>query len=219
MNVFAMESQVDVMASAVGADPVAFRLDNTSDPRMQRVLRTAAQAFGWTPGAAPSKAADGEGSVRRGRGVACGIDAGTYAALMAEVAVDTTKGSVRVERVLAVQDMGIVVSPLGAKMQMEGCVTMGLGYVFSEELRFRGGKILDKNFGTYELPRLSSLPRIETVLVDNPEVDPQGGGEPAIVPMGAVVANAVFDATGARLYQLPMTPKRVLAALQTAKPG
>jgi len=219
MNVFAMESQIDVMAAALGADPVAFRLDNTSDPRMRRVLRSAAEAFGWTHRAAPSKAADGAGSIRKGRGVACGIDAGTYAALMAEVAVDTSKGSVRVERVLAVQDMGIVVNPLGAEMQMEGCVTMGLGYVFSEELRFRGGKILDRNFGTYELPRLSWLPRIETLLIDNPDVDPQGGGEPAIVPMGAVVANAVFDATGARLYQLPMTPKRVLAALQEAQPA
>ena len=219
MNVFAMESQVDVMAAALGADPVAFRLDNTSDPRMRRVLRSAADAFGWTPRAAPSPAADGTGSIRKGRGVACGIDAGTYAALMAEVAVDTAKGSVRVERVLAVQDMGIVVNPLGATMQMEGCVTMGLGYVFSEELRFRGGKILDRNFGTYELPRLSWLPRIETLLIDNPEVDPQGGGEPAIVPMGAVVANAVFDATGVRIYRLPMTPKRVLAALQEAQPA
>ena len=217
MNIFAVESQIDRMAAALGADPVAFRLANTSDPRMRRVLQAAAKAFGWKTGASPSGTSAGQGSIRKGRGVACGIDAGTYAALMAEVAVDTAKGSVRVERVVAVQDMGIVVNPLGARMQMEGCVTMGLGYVFSEELRFRGGKILDRNFGTYEIPRLSWLPRIETVLVDNPEVDPQGGGEPAIVPMGAVVANAVFDATGARVFRLPMTPQRVLEAIEAAQ--
>jgi CO/xanthine dehydrogenase Mo-binding subunit len=145
--------------------------------------------------------------------VACGIDAGSYVALMAEVDVDRKTGHVRVKRVVAAQDMGTVVNPDGARMQMEGCVTMGLGYVFSEEVRFHGGEILDRNFGTYHLPRFSWVPRIETVLVKNDEVAPQGGGEPTIVPMGAVVANAIFDATGARLYRLPMTPERVLAAL------
>ena len=99
-------------------------------------------------------------------------------------------------------------------MQMEGCISMGLGYTFSEELRFEGGKILDRNFGTYALPRFSWMPRIETVLVENDELAPQGGGEPAIVPMGAAVANAVFDATGARLYRLPMTPERVREAIE-----
>jgi nicotinate dehydrogenase subunit B len=97
--------------------------------------------------------------------------------------------------------MGIVVNPDGARMQIEGCLTMGLGYTLSEELRFDGGTIHDRNFDTYELPRFSWLPRIESVLVRNDDaVDPQGGGEPAIVPTGAVIANAVFDATGARLF-------------------
>ncbi|HEX9108443.1 MAG TPA: hypothetical protein VF832_14465, partial [Longimicrobiales bacterium] len=94
------------------------------------------------------------------------------------------------------------------------CITMGLGYTLREELRFRGGEVLDRNFGTYRIPRFSWVPEIETVLVPNDELAPQGGGEPAIVIMGAVVANAVFDATGARLYRLPLTPERVLAALQ-----
>ncbi|MGD2115929.1 MAG: molybdopterin-dependent oxidoreductase [Acidobacteriota bacterium] len=211
MNVFAMESQVDVMAAAAGIDPVDFRLRNTSDPRMRSVLRAAADAFGWKPAAAPAGGGTGDG--RRGRGVACGIDAGTYVALMAEVVVDPEEGTVRVERVVGAQDMGVVVHPDGAAMQMEGCITMGLGYVFAEELRFRGGEILDRNFGTYDLPRFSWLPRIETVLVKNDQLSPQGGGEPAIVPMGAVVANALFDATGARLLRLPMTPERVRTAI------
>ena len=111
--------------------------------------------------------------------------------------------------------MGIVVNPDGAKMQMEGCMMMGLGYVFSEELQFSGGDVMDRNFDTYHLPRFSWMPRkIETVLVSNDELAPQGGGEPAIVPMGAAIANAVYDATGARLFRLPMTPERVLAALK-----
>jgi nicotinate dehydrogenase subunit B len=205
MNVFARESHVDVMAAAVKLDPVEFRLRNTSDERMRRVLQAAAKAFGWTPAVAPS---------RRGWGVACGIDSGSYAVLAAEVKVDRASGKIRVERVVCAQDMGVVVSPDGAAMQVEGCITMGLGYVLAEELRFRDGKILDENFDTYELPRFSWLPRIETVLVKNDGLTPQGGGEPAIVPMGAAIANAVFDATGARLFRLPMTPARVKAALE-----
>jgi isoquinoline 1-oxidoreductase len=145
--------------------------------------------------------------------VACGIDSGSYAVLVAEVGVDRASGKVRVERVVCAQDMGVVVSPEGATMQIEGCITMGLGYVLAEEVRFKDGKILDENFDSYELPRFSWLPRIETVLVKNDELPPQGGGEPAIVPMGAAIANAVFDATGVRLYRLPLTPARVKAAL------
>jgi isoquinoline 1-oxidoreductase len=207
MNVFARESQVDVMAASAGVDPVEFRLRNMGDDRMRRVLQEAAKASGWTPAAGPS---------RRGWGVACGIDAGTYVVLVAQVAVDRASGKVRVERVVCAQDMGVVVSPEGATMQMEGCITMGLGYVLSEELRFEGGRMLDENFDTYELPRMSWLPKIETVLVKNDAVPPQGGGEPAIVPMGAAIANAFFDATGVRLYRLPMTPDRVKAALAEA---
>ena len=151
----------------------------------------------------------------RGRGMACGIDAETYVALVAEVTVDDATGVVTVDRVVCAQDMGIVVNPDGARMQMEGCIAMGLGYVFSEELRFVGGKILDTNFGTYELARFSQMPEIETVLVSNDDLAPKGGGEPAIINMGAVVANAIFDATGARVYRLPMTPERVLEAIRS----
>ena len=200
LNVFARESQVDLMAARAKVDPLEFRLKNTSDPRMRRVLQEAAARFGWKAAPAPSG---------RGGGVACGIDAGSYVALCAEVEVDKATGRVRVTRVVAAQDMGQVVNPDGARMQMEGCVTMGLGYALSETLRFRGGAVLDRNFDTYELPRFSWLPRIEALLVKNDELEPQGGGEPAIVPVGAVLANAIHDATGARLFRMPMTPELV----------
>ena len=212
MNVFAKESQVDVMAAAAGLDPVELRLRNLTDPRMRRVLQAAAEAFGWKPRPAPA----GNG---RGRGVACGIDAGSYVTLMAEVTVDRATGAIKVERVVAAQEMGVVVNPTGAKMQMEGCITQGLGYTLAEELRFWGGEILDRNCDTYKLPRFSWVPRIETVLVRNDEQPSQGGGEPAIVPVGGVIANAVFDATGTRFYRLPMTAERVRAALAGAKPA
>jgi isoquinoline 1-oxidoreductase len=203
-NAFARESHIDVMAAKAGMDPVEFRLKNLTDPRMIRTLKAAAAKFGWSPKAAPGG---------RGVGVACGIDAGTYDTLMVEVVVDKSTGKVQVKRVVCAQDQGVIVNPEGSLQQVEGCITMGLGYTFSEEIRFKGGEILDKNFDTYAIPRFSQLPKIETVFIDAPEVPAQGCGEPAIVPLGAAVANAIFDAVGARVLQLPMTPARVKKAM------
>jgi len=203
-NTFARESHIDMLAVKVGMDPVEFRLKNLNDARMQRVLQAAAKKFGWSPARAPSK---------RGYGVACGIDAGTYVAHMAEVAVDRTTGNIVVKRVVSAQEMGLCVNPEGARLQMEGGITMGLGYALSEEVRFRGGEILHSNFDTYTIPHFSIVPRIETVILDAKDSPFQGGGEPPIICMGGVIANAVFDATGARLLQLPMTPERVKEAL------
>jgi isoquinoline 1-oxidoreductase len=206
-NTFARESQIDIMAAGAGMDPVEFRLKNLSDPRMIRVLKAAAERFGWTPATAPSK---------RGYGVACGMDAGTWVAMIIEAEVDAKKGTVQVKRVVCAQDMGLVVNPEGAKMQVEGCATMGMGYALTEEVHFKDGRVLDTNFDTYELPRFSWVPKIETVLIDAKDSPSQGGGEPAIILMGAVIANAIYDRTGARLFQLPMTPERILAAMRKA---
>jgi isoquinoline 1-oxidoreductase len=203
-NTFARECHMDLMASAAKADPLAFRLGHLKNPRMRRVLEHAARAFGWNsflrkPGL--------------GRGIACVDYLGTYVAVAAEVEVDSKKGSVQVRRLVCAQDMGQVINPEGARMQMEGCLMMGLGYALSEEIHFRGGEIQDKNFDTYRIPRFSWMPKIETVLVENQDLPPQGGGEPAITCMGAVLANAVFDAIQVRLLELPMTPERIQKAL------
>lgn len=203
-NTFARESQIDIMAAKAGFDPLEFRLKNLKNEKVQGVLKAAAEKFGWKPGKLPSG---------RGFGVACGFDAGTWVAVMAEVAVNKDNGSVQVKRVVAAQDMGLVINPQGAKIQMEGCVNMGLGYALTEEVHFKGGQVLDLNFDTYQLPRFSWMPEIETVLIDSKDPDPQGGGEPVIICMGAVIANAIYDATGARLFQLPMTPERILSAM------
>lgn len=203
-NVFARESHMDSLAARAKVDPLAFRLRHLDDPRLIRVLKAAAEKFGWVPGVAPSG---------RGVGVALGAWRGTLAAAMAEVSVDRATGQVRVKRVVLAQDMGLVINPDGARQQMEGAITMGLGYALSEGIRFKDGRILDENFDTYPIPRFSWLPAMETVLVANPELQAQGGGEPPIVCMGAVLANAVFDAVGARMLELPMTPERVLAAI------
>jgi len=202
-NTFARESHIDTMAAQLRMDPLEFRLKNLRDPRMAAVLSAAAERFGWMSAPAPAG---------RGVGLACAVDAGTYVAAMAQVDVDRATGRASVKRVVCAQDMGICVNPEGARMQMEGCITMGLGYALAEEVGFNGGQILEKNFDTYRIPRFSWVPSIETVLVDNRDLAPQGGGEPPIVCMGALVANAIFDATGARVTSLPMTPARVRAA-------
>jgi len=207
-NTFARESHIDLMAAKLKMDPLEFRLKNLSDQRMVRVLKTAAEKFGWGASPAPSG---------RGLGVACATDVGAYVATMAEVEVDQESGKVRVKRILCAQDMGLVINPEGATSQMEGSLMMGLGYALTEEIRFNGGEILDHNFDTYEIPRFSWLPKIETVLIENSEIPPAGGGEPPIVCMGGVIANAIFDATGARLFELPMTPERIKNALTEAK--
>jgi CO/xanthine dehydrogenase Mo-binding subunit len=106
--------------------------------------------------------------------------------------------------------MGLVINPQGATLQMEGCITMGLGYALTEGIRFRGEEVLDVNYDTYSLPKFTWLPEIKTILIDNKESPSLGGGEPAIVNMGAVIANAIYDAAGIRMKQLPMTPERIL---------
>lgn len=203
-NVHAKELQFSIMAAKAGIDPLEFRLKNMKDKKMIGVLKAAADKFGYIP----SKPISG-----RGIGISCGIDAGTYAAHIGEVEVNKKTGKISVKRIVCAYNMGLCVNPQGTKIQMEGCCMMSLGYALSEEIRFDDGVILDNNFDTYELPRFSWTPKIETVILKNDNNPPTGVGEPAVIGMGAVVATGVFDATGARLFEMPMTPERVREAL------
>jgi isoquinoline 1-oxidoreductase len=204
-NTFARESHMDTLAAKAGVDPLEFRLRHLSDARMRRVLEAAAKQFGWKAAKAPSG---------RGVGVACGIYSDACAATMAEVSVDRKTGHVQVKRIVSAVDVGFVVNPDGLRQQMEGCLAMGLGYTLTEEVRFKDGEVLDHNFDSYQIPRFSWMPKMETILIDNPGMAAVGGGEPPIITVGAVVANAIYDAVGVRLRQLPMTPARVLEALK-----
>jgi nicotinate dehydrogenase subunit B len=206
-NTFARESQIDIMASAAGIDPLEFRLKNLKDGKMIDCLKAVADRFGYVPAKPPSG---------RGIGIACGHDANTWVAFMAEVNVDKSTGSVKVLRIACAQDMGLCVNPQGATIQMEGCLMMGLGYTLTEEIQFEGGNIKNRGFDTYEIPRFSWAPKLECVILDRKDKPPTGGGEPAIIGVGAVVANAIHDATGARLFRMPMTPERVLEAMKKA---
>ena len=203
-NTFARESQVDIMAAAAGVDPLQFRLDNLTDEKMVAVWKAAADRFGYTPTAAPSG---------RGIGMACGIDAGTWVALIIKIEVDKETGKVQPVRAVYAQDMGLCVNPQGSVIQAEGGITMGMGYALSEDVVFSGGEVITQNFDTYQLPLFSWVPDIETVILDRQDQPPQGGGEPPVIIVGGALANAIFDATGARVYQMPMTPERILEAM------
>jgi len=107
-----------------------------------------------------------------------------------------------------------VVNPHGAKVQTEGGITMGLGYSLYEDIMFEGGRVKSRNFKNYKIARFSNTPKIECVFIDKMDSEPQGGGEPAIVCIGGAIANAVFDSCGARVNRMPVTPERILEALQ-----
>ncbi|HLN20143.1 MAG TPA: molybdopterin cofactor-binding domain-containing protein [Bacteroidales bacterium] len=204
-NTFAREVQIDIMASAASIDPLEFRMKNLTDQSMKDCLKAVAELFGYKP----SKGRNGTGV-----GIAVGLDAGTLVAEMAEVSVDTKTGRIDVKRIACAQDMGLCVNPQGATLQMEGCMMMGLGFTLSEEVEFEGGKVLTTGFDNYSIPKFVIQPELKTKILDRKDKPPQGGGEPAIIPIAAVVANAVYAATGARLYTFPLTPARVLEALK-----
>ena len=201
---FARESHIDATAHKAGIDPLEFRLNNLKDDRMRATLQLAAKTFGW-------KTSKKEG---HGYGIALGDDAGTCVALIAEVFVDKTTGIVQPIRMVCAQDMGQVVNPHGATIQTEGGLTMGLGYALSEDIEFEGGAVKTTGFGNYEITRFSKTPPISCVFVDKMNAKPEGGGEPAIICVGGAIANAVFDACGARVNQMPITAERILAAMR-----
>lgn len=204
-NVFAMESHTDILAHAAGMDPLSFRMTNLKDERMIRVLEAAAGKFGHEITKGPSGL---------GYGISCTNYLNSYVATIAQVSVNRTSGKVKVERVVCAQDMGEIINPQGAKLQIEGGITMGLSAALSEEIKFSGGKIHTRNYNSYQITKFSDAPQIDIVLIDNPNLAPQGCGEPAITTVGAALANAIFDAVGARLYLLPMTPERILAGME-----
>jgi nicotinate dehydrogenase subunit B len=203
-NTFARESHIDSIASRLGIDPLEFRLKNLKNEKMIRTLKLAADKFGWKPIKGPSG---------KGWGIACGFDAGTWVALIVQVDVNTKTGHVQVNKCVCAQDMGLVVNPHGATIQTEGGVTMGLGYALTEDVEFDGGKIDSRNFDDYKITTFSMTPVIESYFIEDPEAAPQGGGEPAIIAVGGAVANAIFDACGARVTRMPMTPERILKSL------
>jgi CO/xanthine dehydrogenase Mo-binding subunit len=201
-NVFALESFVDELALAAGADPLAFRLAHLSDPRGRAALEAVAEAAAWQR----------RTSLPPDRGLGVGYarysDTGAYCAVVAE-AVVAADGAVRVERLWAAVDCGPIVNPDGVRNQIGGGAVQSTSWTLKESKRLsvRGGG----NWGDYPILRCDEAPVVEVVLLDRPDEPLLGAGEAAQGPTAAAIANAVA-AAGARVRQIPLTPERVAAA-------
>jgi nicotinate dehydrogenase subunit B len=214
-NCFAVESFADELAAAAGKDPVAFRLEHLSDPRGRAVIEAAARAANWQ--SRPSPAGGQGGAVKRGRGVAYirYDNTRTYVGCVMAAEVDTGTGAVRVTDCWLAQDCGQVINPDGVRLQAEGCVIQTVSRTLGEEIRWEGNAITTLDWASYPLLAFPQVPRIEVVVLDRPEQPMWGAGEPAVAVISAAIGNAVFDATGVRLREVPFTPDRVKAALAT----
>lgn len=204
-NTFAIESFMDELAEAAGADPVEFRLAHLPDPRARHVLEVAAERAGWRRRHGPSG---------HGQGVAVARYKGSkaYVALVVEVDVDTDTGAIAVRRVVGCCDAGTVVNPDGLANQIEGGILQGLSRALYEEVPVGGESGLD--WTTYPVLRFSDVPAIELVLVDRPGLPPLGAGEASTPVTPAALANALDDAIGVRVRSLPLTPDRLRARLE-----
>jgi CO/xanthine dehydrogenase Mo-binding subunit len=214
-NTFAIESFMDELAAVAGVDPIAFRLRHLQDPRGVAVLEEVAKLARWDPRRSPQA----DRTTGRGRGAAFVHydNAGAYVGLVVEVRVDRASGKVRVERAYVAHDCGLIVNPDGVRNQIEGNVIQGLSRALLEEVRFDRQAVTSLDWASYPILRFSDVPdEIAISLIDRRDQPSLGAGEPATAPVFAAVANAIFDATGARLRSIPFTPERVKAALDRA---
>jgi nicotinate dehydrogenase subunit B len=214
-NTFAHESFIDELAAAVKADPVAYRLRHLSDPRLSEVVRSASKAAGWQARPSPRPGGVRTG-VAAGRGVSCVLYEGDngYCSVVAEVEVNQDTGRVSVKRLVIANDCGPISNPDGLKNQLEGGALQGMSRALSEEVTWDDQKVTSIDWRTYRPLYLGAdVPTIETVLINRPDGKAMGAGETAVTVVPAAIANAIFDATGARIRQVPFTPERVKAAL------
>ncbi len=206
-NGFTVESFVDEMAHLAGKDPLEFRLEHLKEhPRATRVLQTVAEKAGWGK---PIR--NGEG-----RGIAWTLAFGTYAAQVAEVSVDRKDGTIKVRRVVCAIDCGPIVNPATITAQVKGAIIMGISTALKEKVKFSKGGVSSSNFSDYKTLRMSEAPEELEVHIIKSKDKQSGVGEPGLPPSAPAVANAVFNTTGVRLRNLPMTTEDVRKAMGKA---
>lgn len=208
-NAFAREVTLNQLAELAGQDPVSFRLSLLGkNPRMAAVLQAVVAQAGWTPGV---------GSTGQGFGLALAFDANSFVGQIAKVQVDTSTGAITIERFDCVIDCGLIVNPEAVRHQVEGAIVLSLGPALKEAITFDNGVVTNASFGMYNPMRMTEAPHtIEVGFVEDKTNPMSGVGEPAVAPVPGAVSNAIYDATGVWIYELPMTPEKVLAALQAA---
>jgi nicotinate dehydrogenase subunit B len=223
-NTFAHECFIDELAAAAGIDPLKFRTDRLNDPRAVEVLGAAAKKAGWEA-RAPRRGEGAAGSLAKGRGLAYarythgdfpGYGA-AYAAWVVDVEVDLASGEVRVTRVVVAQDAGLMVNPKGVELQVHGNVIQSVSRTLFEEARFDASGATCLDFQSYPIAKFPDVPEIQVVLIGKPDDPPLGVGESASIPSAAAIANAIYDATGVRIRQVPFTPQRIKAALAPSR--
>lgn len=216
-RVFATECFVDEIAAALRMDPVQFRLAYLKkDNRIIEALRTVAEKSGWAERPSPAPASNER--ILKGRGVAVNQRNGSIPALVAEVEVDTSTGKIRVTRVTIAYDCGLIINPNGVRNQIEGNMMQGVSRTLFEEVKFDGTGVKSLDWVSYPVIRFQDVPEVQIELINRPELPATGAAETPIVVVPAAIGNAVFDATGVRLREIPFTPDRVLSALK-AKPA
>jgi nicotinate dehydrogenase subunit B len=220
-NTFAHECFMDELAHKAQADPVEFRLRHLSNPRLIDVLTAAAKAANWVPRQAPTPRAKrtiGAG-IARGRGVSCIAYEGFngYAAMIADVEVEIATGKIHVRHIVVSNDSGPISNPDGLRNQMEGGTLQGMSRALGEEVTWDDQNVTSIDWSSYHsLPLGFDIPKIETVLLNRPDMPATGAGETAITIIASAIGNAIFDATGARIRQVPFTAERVKAAIAAA---
>ncbi|MGA2503889.1 MAG: molybdopterin cofactor-binding domain-containing protein [Anaerolineales bacterium] len=211
-NTFANESFMDELAAAARVDAVEFRLRYLPDERARQVLKSAASKAGWEARPSPQRMGN---KLVQGRGIAFAWYENDQAivASVAHVQVDTESGAVCVKRIVVAHDCGLIINPDGLRNQIEGSTIQSLSRALKEEVMFDEWRIKSVDWESYPILTFSEVPDVEIVLIDRPDQPALGAGEPSTTTTAAAVANAIFDATGARLRQVPFTPGRVKAAL------
>ncbi|BDE71551.1 xanthine dehydrogenase family protein molybdopterin-binding subunit [Delftia lacustris] len=221
-NVFAHECWIDECAYLAGEDPLAYRLRYLKDPRAVALTHAARKQAGWQDGPAHRNPAPADQRLVKGRGFAYaryyhskfpGYGA-AWATWICDVTVDRETGVIKVDKVFVAHDCGEMVNPAGVRHQVHGNIIQSTSRVLKEYVTFDSKGVTSLDWGGYPILRFDELPEIDVQLVERPGEDPMGAGESASVPSAAAVSNAVFDATGVRLREVPFTPARVLAALK-----
>ena len=205
---FAVESFMDELAYAINTDPVAFRLKYLKDPRDIAVVKAASEKAGWQPRTGARKQMKGD--IATGMGLAYSQRAGTRVAVVSEVEVNTKTGHVWCKRFTVAHDCGQIINPDLLRMTIEGNLVQGSSRAIWEETKFDDKGVTSVDWLSYPIIDMKDAPEaIDVILIDHPEIEPTGGGEPSMRPVAAAVANAIFDATGVRLRQAPFTPERI----------
>ena len=215
-NTFAHESFMDEVAAHAKADPVAYRLHHLSDLRLSEVVKSAANTANWDARPSP-KAGIPKTGTSVGRGMACVAYEGDngYSAMVAEVEVDQDTGKVSVRRMVVSVDCGPISNPDGLRNQTEGGTLQGMSRALLEEVTWDDQKVTSFDWSSYHtLPLGFPVPEIDVVMINRPDEEATGAGELSITIVAAAIANAIFDATGARIREVPFTPARVKAALK-----